>query len=194
MNKIKFLFVLFSLVALAAPAHAQEREGGERQGRGRGSVIRGRGDENDRESRRAHEDDDDERGDRIERSRRGGDEDEDNERDDDESRAGISRSGCIDQRGNNVCDLTLPAATLPEMINAVLVSRGQLTQNGAYWLGNSVLSPRYQSAGKRGPSQVAWLDRSGRVAQVWLDSNRDGRADMIKMYRGGRLVRTVRRN
>ena len=192
MNKLKFLFVLFSLAVLAAPAGAQEREGREGHGRGRGSVIRGRDDENDRESRRAREDDDEEHDDRIERARGHGDEDEDDDRDDDEGRVANSRSGCIDQRGNNVCDLTVPAATLPEMINAILVSRGQLTQNGAHWLGNSVLSPSYQS-GKRGVSKVAWLDRSGRVAQLWLDSNRDGRADVIKMYRSGRLVRTVRR-
>ena len=188
MNKLKFLFVLFSLAVLAAPARAQEREG---HGRGRGSVIRGRDDENDRESRRAREDDDDERDDRIERARGHGDEDEDDDRDDDEDRAGISRSGCIDQRGANVCDLRVPAATLPEMINAVLVGRGRLTQNGAHWIGNSVLSPRYEWR-KRGASQIAWLDRSGRVAQLWLDSNRDGRADVIKIYRSGRLARTVR--
>ena len=41
--------------------------------------------------------------------------------------------------------------------------------------------------------QVTWLDRRGAVSQVWLDNNRDGRADVVRLYRKGKLLRTVRR-
>ncbi len=198
MTRIRFLFVLFSFIVLAAPVGAQDREHGRgRQGSG---VLTRRSNDDEREARRVHDDDgedDGDRGDRVERRGDRRDDDEDNDRDDDgddDDDRGVSRSSnCTDRNGNNVCDVVGRGATLPEMVNAILVSRGQLTRSGQYWLGNGALAPRYTTSANRVPSRVTWLDRTGRVAQVWLDSNRDGRADVVRMYRGGRLVRTVKR-
>lgn len=195
MSKLRILFVLFSLVVLAAPASAQRRDGDHEHGRKRGDA-----EHRDRDSRAERDDDENERDDEDRMENRRGherDDDEDDDRDDEDEgrRGGIDRTGCIDANGNNVCDITngsIPA-TLPEMVNAVLVSRGQLTRTGRSWLGNAAVSPRFSRSGNRTPSKVTWLNRSGAVSQVWLDRNRDGRADVVQLYRGGRLVRTVRR-
>lgn len=44
-----------------------------------------------------------------------------------------------------------------------------------------------------GPHRITWLDRSGRVVQVWQDDDRDGRADRVTIYENGRVVRVLRR-
>lgn len=192
-SRLKYLFAIFSFIVLAAPAHAQDREHG--NGRLPGSVQRTRGE--DRGDNRAERDDEENDDNRV--SNRNGNERDDNENDDENDdngdRRGIGRNGCIDSNGNNVCDIvnrSIPS-TLPEMINAVLVSRGQLTSTGRSWLGGSSYTPRFTSAGNRAPSQIVWLDRNHAVRQVWLDTNRDGRADVVKFYRKGKLVRTIRR-
>ena len=192
MSKLRILFVLFSLVVLAAPAGAQRREGDD-HGHNRGDA-----EHKNRDGRAERDDDENERDDedRVENRRGQRDDEENDDRDDEDGgRRGVNRRGCIDANGNNVCDITngsLPT-TLPEMVNAVLVSRGQLTTTGRRWLGANAVSPRYARSGNRTPSKVTWLNRSGAVTQVWLDTNRDGRADVVRMYRGGTLIRTVRR-
>lgn len=191
MPKLRFLFVLFSLIVLAAPARAQEREHG--HGRSRGDAEDRRG--NDRGDRNAERDDDENDDDnRVEDRNRNGRDDDENDDDDDDRRGG-NRSGCIDANGNNVCNVvngTIPS-TLPEMINAVLISRGQLTSTGRSWLRGGSFTPRFTSAANRTPRQVTWLDRRGVISQMWLDTNRDGRADIVRLYRSGKLVRTVHR-
>lgn len=194
MSRIRLLFVLFSLVVLAAPAGAQRRESGDDHGRNRGDAEHknrdGRAERDDNENERDDED-------RMENRRGSQSDDENDDRDDEDGgrRGGINRTGCTDANGNNVCDITngsIPA-TLPEMVNAVLVSRGQLTRTGRSWLGSSAVSPRFSRSGTRTPSRVTWLNRTGAVSQVWLDTNHDGRADIVRLYRGGKLVRTIRR-
>lgn len=200
MSKMRLLFVLFSLIVLAAPGRAQEREHG--HGKPRGDAEHKR--ERDRGEKRAERDDDDEDDDddgRFEnRNRNDRDDDEDDDEDeddegDDDRRVG-RRTSCIDANGNNVCDVLsngrMPS-TLPEMVNAVLISRGQLTRSGRSWLGGRTFTPRFTSSASNPPRQVTWLDRRGAVSQVWLDNNRDGRADVVRLYRKGKLVRTVRR-
>ena len=189
MSKLKFLFVLFSLVVLAAPARAQDRE----HGRGREEAGQRRDDR--RTERDDDENDDDEN--RVEnRNRNGRYDDEDDDRDEEDgSRRGIGNQGCVDSNGNNVCNVvngSIPTS-LPEMINAVLISRGQLTPSGRSWLGGSAYTPRFSKSARRAPRQVTWLDRKGAVTQMWLDTNGDGRADVVKLYQKGKLVRTVRR-
>ncbi len=157
-------------------------------------------DDDDRDERKArHDDDDDDRDEnrKVERSgRRDHDEDEDEDDDDDDRRITRNGSGCTDRNGNDVCGISngrIPA-TLPEMINAVMISRGQLTPLGSRWVGRGGLTPRFTSVpASRSPSRVTWLDANGRVSQLWLDRNRDGRADVVSLYRAGRLVKTIRR-
>ncbi len=208
MSKLRFLFVLFSLVVLAAPAGAQRKDRGRDGEKTRGGILgsdrrRDEGDrDGERDSRKAHDDDedDDERG-SVLGSRRGHDGDDsddenddegDDDADDDEGGSRISRAGCTVNNGCDVIGRTLPS-TLPEMINAVLVSRGQLTQSGRSWLGAGNFAPRFTRSGTGAPARVTWVDRKRNVSQQWLDTNRDGRADVVRFYRAGRLIRTVRR-
>ncbi len=206
MKKLRALFVLFSLVVLAAPAGAQRRghdhDGEKRRGGVSGSDRRDDdGERDEHESRKVRDDDgddgdDDERG-SVLGNRRGNDDDDaddDNDDDDgdDEGGSRISRAGCT---VNNGCDVTGRAMpnTLPEMINAVLVSRGQLTQSGRSWLGGGNFSPRFSRSASRAPTRVTWVDARRNLSQQWFDTNRDGRADIVRFYRAGRLIRTVRR-
>jgi hypothetical protein len=202
MSKLRILFVLFSLVVLAGNAGAQER--GRRGGdnRGAGSIIFGNG----RVGRNGGDEEDDENRGGI-RDRRGGDdnEDENDDEQDDEDRGRAGQIGqigggrdCVDQNGRNVCDGIFNGGSstrLPDMINAVLISRGRLTPDGMRWLGaNTRLTPRFaRQQGRAVPRRVDWVDGAGRLAQVWLDNNGDRRADVVQLYRGGRLMRTFRR-
>ncbi len=217
MSRVRVFFVLFSLLVLAAPASAQGRGKKHEHEKKHEHDRRERGSERERDKRAESEDDDDDRDERkarhdddddddrdenrkIERSgRRDHDEDEDDDADDDDDddrRIARNGSGCTDRNGNDVCGISngrIPA-TLPEMINAVMVSRGQLTPLGSRWVGRGGLTPRFTSVpASRSPSRVTWLDRNGRVSQLWLDRNRDGRADVVSLYRAGRLVKTIRR-
>lgn len=197
MSKLRFLFVLFSLIVLAAPGRAQDRDHGHGRGKSRGDAEHGRKDENrDRKAERDDENDDEDDDDRVEdRNRNGHGDDEDDDADDDEDRRGGNRGGCTDANGNNRCDVVnrSVSSSLPEMVNAVLISRGQLTRSGRNWLGGSSLTPRFIGSSNRAPRQVTWLDRRGAISQTWVDNNNDGRADVVRMYRKGKLVRTVRR-
>ncbi|MBA3645000.1 MAG: hypothetical protein H0W63_02360 [Gemmatimonadaceae bacterium] len=206
MKKLRALFVLFSLVVLAAPAGAQRRGHGHEGEKRRGGISESdrRGDDGERdehESRKVRDDDGDDEDDDDERSgvlgnRRGHDDDdaddEDDDDDDDNDGGRASRTGCTVSNGCDVIGRTMPN-TLPEMINAVLVSRGQLTQSGRSWLGGGNFSPRFSRSSTAAPARVTWVDRKHNVSQQWLDTNRDGRADIVRFYRGGRLIRTVRR-
>jgi len=194
MSKLRFLFVLFSLIVLAAPGRAQDREHGHGKSRGDAQHRQDRGDNRDERDDNENGDDGD-RAENRDRHDRQDDEDDDRDENDDDDRRGVGRSGCVDAHGNNVCDVVngrLPT-TLPEMINAVLISRGQLTRNGSSWLGRGSFTPRFTNSGRSAPRQVTWLDRNGAVREVWLDNNGDGRADVVRLYRKGKLVRTVRR-
>lgn len=194
MNKIRLFFLFFSMLVLAGTANAQRRDRGRDQS-GIGGIIFGNdrvrhGDDDD-------DDDDDRRG-RIGNRRHDDDDQGDDEEDGEDRGGGIGRNrGCIDQNGRNVCDVAFPGRLpnrLPDMINAILISRGQLTPDGRTWLGSTHMTPRYiRGPGRSYPSKVTWLNRAGQIGQVWFDRNGDGRADMVKLYRRGRLLRTVRR-
>jgi hypothetical protein len=41
------------------------------------------------------------------------------------------------------------------------------------------------------PERLTWVDAAGSVLQVWVDANRDGRADAVRLYRGGKLYDVV---
>ena len=95
-----------------------------------------------------------------------------------------------DDRGRDR-DAAGDARALPDMLAAVLAGRGQPAPDVARWLGAGRYTPRYEDARGRAPDRVTWLDAAGRVAQVWVDANHDGRADRVEVYRGGKLVQVI---
>ena len=134
--------------------------------------AKGRGDRDD-DDRWEHDDDDD---DRRERERY------------------PSSGECVDRNGDGRCDrdvvLDRPG-TLPEMIGVILGGRAR-TDEQARWLGRSDVRARTIDADRDGIAErISWHDVQGRLVQSWLDSNRDGRADTVRVYDAGRLVRTI---
>lgn len=84
--------------------------------------------------------------------------------------------------------------TLPEMAAAVIWGRGQRTSSATRWLGGNDYTVRYVDRDGDGrPEAASWFGRDGRMIQQWIDTNRDGRADAVRIYRGGRLVKLVGR-
>jgi hypothetical protein len=60
------------------------------------------------------------------------------------------------------------------------------------WLGTYDVRVRYTDRNRDGRVESAtWLSPSGTVMQVWQDVNNDGRADRVRLYERGRLVRTI---
>ena len=83
--------------------------------------------------------------------------------------------------------------TLPQMIGAVMIQRGIRSPEVARWLGTQRVTARYTDADRnRSPERVTWLDGAGRVVQIWVDANRDGRADRVELFREGRRVDVIR--
>lgn len=83
-------------------------------------------------------------------------------------------------------------ATMPEMIGAILIERGRRSDDVQRWLGDAVYQVRYVDRDNDGlPERVSWLDEARRTVQVWIDANRDGRADSVEVYENGRKVRTL---
>jgi hypothetical protein len=98
-----------------------------------------------------------------------------------------------DRRGRDEARDEYPSA-LPEMLGAMLIGRGQRTDDVSRWLGRDVSQARTVDRDRNGlPERVTWLDGAGRVLQVWVDSDRDGRADTVEVYREGRVVRRLAR-
>lgn len=86
------------------------------------------------------------------------------------------------------------AVVLPEMAWGVSVERGRVVVEVRRWV--SVSTPRvrvfdYDRNGR--PGLVVWYDSRGNEVQRWFDDDRDGRADRVAIYEGGRVVRMVRR-
>jgi hypothetical protein len=96
------------------------------------------------------------------------------------------------QRGDDNCDdVTLRRpGSWPEMMSAIALTQGRRTDDVRRWLGTSAATVRYEDAdGDRRPERATWYDRAGQVAQVWVDADRDGFADTIRLYRDGKLIR-----
>jgi hypothetical protein len=116
----------------------------------------------------------------IPKSLRG--EDERGGRDDEERRA---------RRGGEDEDPTVRRpGSWPEMMSAIALTQGRRTDDVRRWLGSSAASVRYEDVDRdRRPERATWFDRAGQVVQVWVDLDRDGVADSIKLYRDGKLIR-----
>jgi hypothetical protein len=81
----------------------------------------------------------------------------------------------------------------PDMISAVMASRGQRS-SADQWLPRGIRNVRLLDRDRnRVPERATFLDGAGRIAQVWFDNNRDGRADRMQFYQAGRLVRVATR-
>lgn len=101
---------------------------------------------------------------------------------------------CFDSRNPN-CDVVQRRrypTTLPDMAAAVIWGRGQRTNTATRWLGGNDYRVRYVDRDGDGrPEAASWFTSNGTMIQQWIDGNRDGRADAVRIYRGGRLVRQL---
>jgi hypothetical protein len=85
------------------------------------------------------------------------------------------------------------SAALPAMRAAVLWTEGQRPADLQRWFGGQNVAARFSMPARGGaPDRVQWYDIDGRLVQVWIDRNGDGRADRIELFnRDGARVRVV---
>jgi hypothetical protein len=109
-------------------------------------------------------------------------------------------AGCSDGDGNGFCDeMRLPVsppADLPRMSMAYVYARFRGRSGDVErWLGRDIpLEVRYVDADRNNePERVEWFTPDGTRLQVWVDANRDGRADQVGIYRAGRIARVLGR-
>lgn len=176
-----------------------------RPGQGKGSARKGKKgaseDEGDSDKRRGRD---------MRRDDRG-DEDSESEDTDRRRRTGSdARTGpvygpgatpCADRDGDGRCDdvrggigskLPRSGSSLPSMEVAAQAQRGERSSEMTRWLGTANATARTTDADRDGrPERVTWVDRTGRVLQIWTDDDRDGRADRVEVYENGRRVQVV---
>jgi hypothetical protein len=85
------------------------------------------------------------------------------------------------------------SVNMPSMRAAILWSEGQYPAEMQRWFGAQPVSPRFQMPTRGGsPDRIQWVDADNRVVQIWLDRDRDGRADRIDVFgRDGARIRTI---
>jgi hypothetical protein len=110
---------------------------------------------------------------------------------------GRSSDYCLDRNHDGRCDYVSGAvrnAQLPDMVRGALIDRGLRSADQRRWLGDSDVRGRYSDWDRNGiPERINWLDGAGRLVQQWVDGNRDGQADVVRLYQAGELVRVVQR-
>lgn len=142
------------------------------------------------------------------------DDDSDSDRDD-HDRARRS-SECIDANRDNRCDYTTRPttctdrdrdgwcdgaidgnrrypSTLPDMIGGIILGAGRRSPETQRWLGTQHVTARRENVRDGRPERITWLDGSSRVVQRWIDTNRDGRADVVHVFRNGEVLRIIQR-
>ena len=88
---------------------------------------------------------------------------------------------------------TIPATqTMPDMMGAVSAGQGKRAADVRRWLGTTEFTPRFTPREGKAPDRVTWVDASGQIVQVWIDSNDDGQADIVELYQRGKLVTRFR--
>jgi len=96
---------------------------------------------------------------------------------------------CVDANRDGMCDQGWEAngrypSKLPDMIGAMQYTQGRRTKEITNWLGTGQYGMRYIDANRdRRPEQMIWVDSAGRILQEWIDTNRDGRADSVRVVR-----------
>ena len=79
------------------------------------------------------------------------------------------------------------------MLSTATQKKGTRTTAQTRWLGTSQVRAAYLDRdNNRVPERIIWTDSRGEIVQKWIDNNRDGRADYVELWRGGRLVATRR--
>jgi hypothetical protein len=104
-------------------------------------------------------------------------------------------AACADRDRDGRCDYAEARypSRLPHMMWAIRFERGRHERDVYRWLGTREVHVRYIDVNRDGvPEMVSWVDRRGHLIQRWVDDNRDGRADRVAIYRGGRVVRVIR--
>jgi hypothetical protein len=79
---------------------------------------------------------------------------------------------------------------LPDMIGAVFASEGRAWPEAQRWLGGLRLMVHVDATLAGRPTRVRWTDPNGVIVQEWIDTNGDGRAEIVRVYRQGVLVHT----
>ena len=103
-----------------------------------------------------------------------------------------TRARCLDTRQRCGTVGSAYPTTLPDMASAVIWGRGQRTSTATRWLGGNDYRVRYIDRDRDGRPEVAsWFGGDGRMIQQWVDDNHDGRADAVRIYRDGQLVRQL---
>ncbi|MBL0169586.1 MAG: hypothetical protein IPP90_02495 [Gemmatimonadaceae bacterium] len=107
---------------------------------------------------------------------------------------------CLDKDSDGRCD-DLPAfasqaypQVLPSMRSALDVIQGRPSSEVMTWLGTNEFTVRVPDQGRGGvPWRALFLDQSNELLQVWTDTNRDGRADRVEIFRNGQRVKLIQR-
>lgn len=111
------------------------------------------------------------------------DDDRRSRRDDDDRCASI-------QSGEDCDEIVRRPGTWPQMAAAIALARGSRTDDVRRWLGSAAATVRYEDRDRNGrPERASWYDRGGELVQEWVDADRDGIADTIRLYRDGKLMR-----
>ena len=104
-----------------------------------------------------------------------------------------NHDGRCDARHGDGYDPRDRSRALPEMISTILLESGRRSAEQTRWLGSQRVTARFADVNRnRVPERITWLDSAGRVLQVWVDSSRDGRADLVEIWRDGRRVQVIR--
>lgn len=109
------------------------------------------------------------------------------------------KNECVDRNRNGRCDVDVGGdrrypSRFPDMMASVFYDQGRRPNDVTDWLGNEHYRVRRFDADRTGrPRRATWLDDAGRVAQEWSDTNADGRADIVRVFRDGRLMRVFGR-
>lgn len=119
-------------------------------------------------------------------------------RDDNRLRTAIRSTG-TDEGSNDLCvdsrDARCEAdmTSMPTMRSAVLWTEGQRPDELQRWFGSQNVAARFVMPVRGGsPDRVQWFDTDGRLVQVWIDRNGDGRADRVELFnRDGARIRVV---
>lgn len=106
-------------------------------------------------------------------------------------RRGDDRCASIQGAGDDCDDVVAQRpGTWPQMAAAVAMARGSRSDDVRRWLGTAAATVRYEDRDRNGqPERANWYDGAGRLVQEWVDADRDGVADTIRLYRDGKLMR-----
>ena len=74
------------------------------------------------------------------------------------------------------------------------VLQGRPSTDIMQWIGTNEFTVRVPDQGRGGvPWRAIFLDQSNELLQVWTDTNRDGRADRVEIFRNGQRVKLIQR-